>query len=117
MFLNIVDESHKQLYLALDKRVKDLKRYEILLPKMLPKKDNHVYNLYYILIQAALFSDIGITIKELETCVGSSANTLRKMLNNIPWGLLIIDKTYREYHYYIDITELDRRLSGSDMSG
>ncbi len=113
MFLNIVDESHKQLYLALDKRVKDLKRYEILLPEMLGGKDSHVYDLYYILVQAALFSDIGVTIKELEACVRVSPNTLRRLLGDIPRELLRIDKTYREYHYYIDIMELDKQFSVS----
>ncbi len=113
MFLNIIDESHRQLYQALDKRVKELERYKSLLSVMLEAKDAHKYSLYYILIQAALFSDIGITLKELELYVEVSSNTLRKMLNDIPRELLKIDKRYREYHYYIDLTELDKRFSGS----
>lgn len=108
MFLKIINESHKQLYMALDKRVKELEKYKSMLSEILEVKDEREYNLYFILVQAALFSDIGITLKELSSIFSVSENTMRKMLNGIPPGLLVTDKREREHHYYIETTELEK---------
>lgn len=108
MFLNIIDISHKQLLSALEKRVNDLERYKALLDKMLAGGNKRVYNLYYVLIQAALFSEIGITAKKLASCINVSENTLRTMLKVIPQGLLVTDKREREFHYLMNLEELDR---------
>ena len=111
MFLNIIDISHKQLLTALDKRVNDLERYYELLNVILAGENEHVYDLYYILIQATLFSDSGITAKELAHYIKISETTLRSMLKNIPQGLLVTDKREREFHYLMDLEELDQRYS------
>ena len=44
--------------------------------------------LYDLLLQAALFSDSGITQKELEFHMGMSYNTVRAKLHKIPQDLL-----------------------------
>lgn len=107
MFLKIIDISHKQLYSALEKRANDLDRYNYLLGKMLTGKSETLINLYYVLVQAALFSNNGITLKELTRELDISGNTLRKMLGDIPQRLLITDKSEREYHYLMNLEELD----------
>lgn len=113
MFLDIIDISHKQLLCALEKRVNDLERYHNLLKEILADKNKRIYDLYYILIQAALFSDIGITAKELAPCVDVSETKLRSMLNDIPQDLLVTDKKEREFHYMMNLEELDRRFPAS----
>lgn len=107
MFLNIIDISHKQLLSALDKRVKELKRYKSILEKMLNNESERVKSLYFILVQAALFSNVGVTAQELSGYLDVSPNTLRSMLKKIPQGLLIIDKSEKEYHYLMNLGELD----------
>lgn len=107
MFLNIIDISHKQLLSALDERVKSLERYKSVLAGLLPIDKEQVYDMYYILIQAALFSDIGITARELAQNVKVSDVTIRSMLKKMPEKLLITDKREREYHYLMNLEELD----------
>ena len=106
MFLKIIDISHKQLYSALEKRVNDLERYSLILKKLL-SENSSAFNLYFVLIQATLFSNNGITVKELKQHFEISENTMRKMLRDIPKNLLVIDKNDREYHYLMNLSELD----------
>ncbi len=111
MFLNIIDISHKQLLSALQTRVSELEHYKSLLEEMFVDKTCRVKSLYYILVQAALFSDIGVTIQTLSEYLDVSLNTLREMLKEIPQNLLIIDKSEKKYHYLINLDELDRICS------
>ena len=106
MFLKIIDISHKQLYSALEKRVNDLERYSLILKKLL-SENSSAFNLYFVLVQATLFSNNGITVKELKQHFEISENTMRKMLRDIPKNLLVIDKNDREYHYLMNLSELD----------
>lgn len=114
MFLNIIDISLKQLLSALEKRTNDLTRYKALIDKMLKDESERVHDMYFILVQAALFSNVGITSKELATCLGVSDNTLRRMLRDFPQYLLITDKSEREYHYLMNLNELDKLYPASD---
>jgi len=115
MFLNIIDISHKQLLSALEKRVYDLNRYNNMLEKMLKSESKRIYDLYFVLIQAALFSNVGITADELVTFLEISENTLRSMLKKIPQGLLITDKSEKTYHYLMNLDELDRINQSSKL--
>lgn len=114
MFLNIIDISLKQLLSALEKRANDLTRYKALLDKMLKDESKRVNDMYFILVQAALFSNVGITAKELAACLEVSDNTLRRMLRDFPQCLLITDKSEREYHYLMNLNELDKLYPASD---
>lgn len=111
MFLNIIDISIKQLLSALEKRVNELKHFKSLLEQMLDDETERVKSLYFILVQAALFSNVGITARELSGHLDVSLNTLRTMLNKIPQNLLIIDKSEKEYHYLMNLSELDKICS------
>lgn len=111
MFLNIIDISIKQLLSALEKRVNELKHFKSLLEQMLDDETERVKSLYFILVQAALFSNVGITARELSGHLSVSLNTLRTMLNKIPQNLLIIDKSEKEYHYLMNLSELDKICS------
>lgn len=108
MFLNIIDISIKQLLSALEKRVSELEHFKSLLEQMLSDETERVKSLYFILVQAALFSNVGITAQELSGYLDISPNTLRTMLKKIPQDLLITDKTEKEYHYLMNLGELDR---------
>lgn len=111
MFLNIIDISIKQLLYALEKRVSELEHFKSLLEQMLSDETERVKSLYFILVQAALFSNVGITAQELSGYLDISPNTLRTMLKKIPQDLLITDKSEKEYHYLMNLGELDRICS------
>ena len=88
MFLEIVDISMKQLYEALSERSERLRHYESQIKRFPYAGDKSMYQLYDLLLQAALFSDSGITQKELEFHMGMSYNTVRAKLHKIPQDLL-----------------------------
>ena len=111
MFLNIIDISIKQLLYALEKRVSELEHFKFLLEQMLSDETERVKSLYFILVQAALFSNVGITAQELSGYLDISPNTLRTMLKKIPQDLLITNKSEKEYHYLMNLGKLDRICS------
>lgn len=109
MFLKIVDISEKQLCSALRKRVNALEYYENILNQIF-KNNKDMFELYYILVQATLFSNYGISLKELEEHLGVSYNTINKNIKNIPEGMLIKKKQNRLMYCSLDLTELDKYI-------
>ena len=111
MFLNIVDISEKQLCTALEIRKNKLDYYHNAVWRLPHNKDTNIMDLYYILIQAALFSDKGITLDELEFNLKASYNTIRNRLSQIPQSFLISNSYKRIKYYTINIEEINKYLS------
>ena len=59
-----------------------------------------------VLLQAAIFSDIGASIRELCTTLQKTENTIHAHIDKLPAGLVYIDKTMRPYRYRINIEKL-----------
>lgn len=111
MFLDIINISHKQLLFALEKRVNELTHYQGILTRHFSNENERVQSLYFILVQAALFSNTGVSTQELSEHTKTSPNTLRRMLKEMPNGLLITNKTEKTHHYLINLDELDKIYS------
>lgn len=110
MFLTVVDISMNQLYMALSDRAIQLEHYLLKLPAM-PNNDSSIMTeLYFYLLQAALFSNIGISIKDLTDCLKISVNTLRHRLKAIPENLLIQNRQKGRKYYMLDLSEVDKIL-------
>lgn len=108
MFLDIIDESEKQLLKALSERNDAFIHYTKLITK-LPFGDNPKYqDLYYILIQAALFSDSGISTNELLEVQKITFNTLIKRINSIPDRFIIKNKIKNSNCYMINLASIDK---------
>ena len=108
MFTDIIDDSlHKLLY-ALEKRLEQLTHYRkciIFLPK---GADEKYSNLYFLLIQASLFSESGISTKELMDVMKLSRSTVTNRLNTLSDYGLIIKKTLGNIRCYsLDINKID----------
>lgn len=106
MFLEIILESFENLYDALEKR-------KVLLEKYLGivKENNYmseeIKNFAFVLIQVSLFSDEGITKKELGEELDISPSTVDKRLAVLrKTEMLIEDKTGRATRYMIDLNKL-----------
>ena len=56
-----------------------------------------------LLLQAALFSPHGITVKELQKQLGKSENTICSHLKKIPPEMLSVDERGRNYLYQLII--------------
>lgn len=106
MFLNIVLESFENLYDALEKRKNLLEKYAIAINED-DKMSKETKEFAFVLIQASLFSDEGITKRELCTELDISPSTVDKRLSKIRnMNMLIEDKSGRATKYLIDLNKL-----------
>lgn len=110
MFLEIVDISMQQLYQALSERSEKLMHYLNLITQLPNADDESMCRIYDYLIQAALFSNIGISQKELEYEMGLSYNTVRSRLKRIPEKLLITNKQGNRSFYLLNLKAADELL-------
>ena len=110
MMLGMIKESVLQLEDALQKRKTRLDQYRDLLSN-LPIGESKSGRMCYVLIQAALFSEHGISTKELQECLENSYSTVKKGLDFIEKeGLLIKEKVGKENFYSLDLSKLDQIL-------
>ena len=110
MFLEIVDVSMHQLYQALSERSEKLMHYINLITQLPNTKDESMCRIYDYLIQAALFSNMGISQKELEHEMGMTYNTVRSRLKRIPEELLITNKQGNRSFYLLNLKAVDKLL-------
>lgn len=110
MFLNIVEKSEAQLCEALETRVKRLNIYSTAIPKLPYSDDRLTYDIYFLLVQAALFSDMGISLSELEQHLAVSYNTLNGKLKLIPKEFLSITKNGRFKLFSLNLEYVDKTI-------
>lgn len=108
MFLKIVDISMKQLGEALSERSEKLRYYEKQITQLPWADDESMFGLYDLLIQAALFSNNGISQKELECSMNMSYNTVRARLKRIPKNLLIINRQGNRPFYLLNLQSINQ---------
>ena len=66
-------------------------------------KDKTLFDIYNILLQAAIFSNIGATISEIKSTLKKSENTIMSRLKQIPKSLIIKNEQTRPYHYKLNL--------------
>ncbi len=111
MFLGIVETAEQNLLKALAERTERLEYYSHqieFLPNVEKYKKQH--RLYHVLIQAALFSDDGISRCELQEYMGISANTLAGVLSDIPEEMLQKIRKGRQYFYMLNLDAVNDYL-------
>lgn len=108
MFLGVVDKSQKQLCSALNKRVTAFRTYDEIISKMFKNESDAVLKLYYVLLQASLFSNSGIRLKELEQFMGMSYNTLSKHISQIPKHILVKSRQNKLLYFSLNLEEIDK---------
>lgn len=108
MMLEMIRKSVEQLEAALEKR--DIRlRYYTGITEKLPDCDGRTGQVYYILIQASLFSNYGISAKELGENLNASYATVKKELKCVEaHGLLKREKQGKEFYYSMDLEKLDQ---------
>lgn len=110
MFLSIVDTSEKQLYEALRKRLSSLNRYGNFIERFPSANEKNMNSLYYLLIQAALFSNMGIKRDELIEHLKISSNTLNKRFENMPEAFLDVKKDGKVKYYMLNLAAADEYI-------
>lgn len=108
MFTDIIYQSMDNLRHALQKRLDKLNYYTSKMEKLTCFADENSQNLAFILIQARLFSENGITKTELAENLDISMTTLNKRLKAIHETGYIINKTIgHSLHFEFNIDKLD----------
>ncbi len=112
MFLKIVQESIGQLLGALERRADQLLYYGNIIESLPYSNDPIFAKIYYLLVQAELFSEHGISTQELLENLNLSRPTLRTRLNRISETKLLKitqhEKDKREKYYGIDLEAMNQ---------
>lgn len=109
MFLKIIKESSEQLWRALNGRWEKLTHYGEIVERLPYGNEKVCGDIYFLLIQAELFSEQGIPMKELEKEQGLSNTTIRAQLQKIEKAGMLKSVRYGHTKYYgIDLDMVDK---------
>lgn len=112
MFLSVVETSMEHLLKSLEEKRNELKHYNEFIREFY-EYDKNLARLYYVLIQASLFTSIGISRDELISHMECSGNTLTKILNRVPQELLYVNQQKNRKFYCLNRDELNKRIEKS----
>lgn len=100
IFTDIIDESVHQLESALIKRYEQLKHYQKQIMRLPDGLDEKYSSIYFILIQASLFSENGIGTQELIDTLNISRTTVTNRLKELSKYGVIIKKNVGNMRCY-----------------
>lgn len=110
VFLTIVNKSMIQLKDALNEKSEKLQHYSDLLRELPCAENENILDLYFVLLQAALFSNIGLSLQELLQYANVSYNTIHARLQKIPDDLLLVNKQGRNSYYLLNLHNIDKKF-------
>ncbi|NLT08068.1 MAG: Fic family protein [Ruminococcus sp.] len=113
MFLNIVEISLQQLLETLEEKKYKWEYYRQRIANLPNAEKTDISYLYELLIQATLFSNIGISREELLSQLKLSENTVRSRLKLIPSNLLIENRQKGRKYYLLDLDAADKLFEES----
>ncbi len=113
MFLNIVEISLQQLLETLEEKKYKWEYYRQHIGHLPNAEKTDISYLYELLIQAALFSNIGISREEVLNELKLSENTVRSRLRLIPEELLIENRQKGRKYYLLDLDAADKLFEES----
>ena len=108
MFLSIVEISMQQLAETLEEKLQKWEYYSERIKSLPNSEKTDVSKLYELLIQASLFSNIGIGRDELLKNMELSENTVRTKLKLIPVSMLIENRQKGKKYYLLNLEEADK---------
>lgn len=110
MMLHMIRTSLEDLKRSLHRKQYRWRMYETLVDSFPECADENVAQMYSYLIQAALFSEKGISTKELEGCFKQSYYNVKKYLGFVRPALLRSMMKGRVKYYRLDLAQLDNML-------
>lgn len=108
-FLMLIFDTIKETKQLLLKKIEQLDRYENKLNELLKKMGNDdklLNDIYYILLQASLFSGDGATVEQIMETTKKSRNTIETRLAQMPKEHLIKITSTRPYKYKFNVMTL-----------
>ena len=110
MMLRMIHTALKDLEESLHEKLLSWQKYEALASSFPEAANKGVRRLYSYLIQAALFSEKGISTKELRTYFQASYYIIKNLLDQVQPNLLLSQQKGKAKYYQINLEELDSRL-------
>ena len=104
MFLNIILESFENLYEALEKRKNLLSKYSEIIENSDMNEELKIFT--YVLTQASLFSNEGITKRQLGIELDISPSTVDKRLSKLRQMEMLLEENGKPARYMIDLNKL-----------
>lgn len=98
-FVSLVKDAIKDLNFKLNEKLVIYKACDSNIRKLKFGTNNKYFHIYDLLLQATLFSEIGISTKDLLNILGITRTTLRNRLKNIDENLVDIKKVGKEKFY------------------
>ena len=111
MFLRIIRTSVKKLKESLQENYTRLNRISQRIPELIQDSDEKLEELYFLLAQAALFSEFGVSTKVVMDHLNVSRSTLNKKLEKIPAELLIKEQRGTVNYYSLNLEQMERETS------
>ncbi len=110
MMLRMIHTALKDLEESLHEKLLSWQKYEALASSFPEAANKGVRRLYSYLIQAALFSEKGISTKELRTYFQASYYIIKNLLDQVQPNLLLSQQKGKAKYYQINLEEIDSRL-------
>lgn len=114
MLLKMIYNSLEHLRTSLEQKLISLNKYHSLIEELAPNEAK-VLNMYSCLIQAALFSEGGISTKELMSVSDESYYTVKKTLNKINADMLVVKNSGSTKLYQLDLSVLDNYILDREL--
>jgi len=115
MMLHMIYAALKDLKDSLNRKLISWDKYESLVSSFPEATDSNVRRMYSYLIQAALFSENGISTEELKVSFQESYYTIKKFLGKIKPEMLISELKGKAKYYQIDLLVLDGILLENEL--
>ena len=107
MFMNVIQVSVEKLKESLREGRVQLERCGEKIPLLPGGNEPKTGELYFLLIQAALFSEYGVSTSEIMAHLHISYSTFNRMLTRIPSELLLKTKRKRMRYYHLDLKRME----------
>ena len=108
VMLELICETEDELLHSLNSRLERWKQYENQIPSVFQPKNEKAEDLYSVLIQAALFSEQGVSTRELLSFLNTTRTTLKVKLDRLSeQGYLVESKRGNEKYYQMNLSMLD----------
>lgn len=102
-FLQFIDQAFSETLSRLQKKRDQLQRFANKLFELIQSKDPLEKDIYFILLQASLFSGVGVTMKDLIETTQRNKITIRNRLQRIPNEYLLSDLSRKPYRYRLNM--------------
>ena len=105
-FMEFISLAFDDTISLLSRKKEQLKRFAAQLNKKVAGQDELTKTIYYLLLQASLFSGIGITMDQLMEATHKTRVTIKSRLSKIPQSHYLVDKNEKPFHYRLNMKML-----------